>query len=82
MFDYVKAGNAAQSPVGPPQPLADGGLDAKLSYTFLEIVNTDKGEKVGQIKIVQVTAPDKLLPQGNSVYATTSASGGGSRPSA
>jgi WD40 repeat protein len=31
--------------------IADGGLDAKLSYTFLEIVNTDTGEKVGQIKI-------------------------------
>src|ERR1700719_452481 len=27
------------------------GLDAKLNYTFLEIVNTDTGEKVGQIKI-------------------------------
>jgi DNA-binding beta-propeller fold protein YncE len=31
--------------------VADGGLDAKLNYTFLEIVNTDTGEKVGQIKI-------------------------------
>src|SRR5487761_529540 len=31
--------------------IADGGLDAKLTYTFLEIVNTDTGEKVGQIKI-------------------------------
>src|SRR6202162_91970 len=31
--------------------LADGGLDAKLNYTFLEIVNTDTGEKAGQIKI-------------------------------
>jgi DNA-binding beta-propeller fold protein YncE len=31
--------------------IADGGLDAKLAYTFLEIVNTDTGEKVGQIKI-------------------------------
>ncbi len=31
--------------------IADGGLDAKLDYTFLEIVNTDSGEKVGQIKI-------------------------------
>jgi WD40 repeat protein len=25
--------------------IADGGLDAKLNYTFLEIVNTDTGEK-------------------------------------
>lgn len=31
--------------------IADGGLDAKLNYAFLEIVNTDTGEKVGQIKI-------------------------------
>lgn len=31
--------------------------------------------KVGQIKVVQVSAPDQLLPQGNSVYATTAASG-------
>ncbi len=31
--------------------IADGGLDAKLNYTFLEIVNTDAGKKVGQIKI-------------------------------
>ncbi len=31
--------------------IADGGLDAKLDHTFLEIVNTDTGEKVGQIKI-------------------------------
>jgi DNA-binding beta-propeller fold protein YncE len=31
--------------------IADGGLDAKLNHTFLEIVNTDTGEKVGQIRI-------------------------------
>src|ERR1700730_17350804 len=31
--------------------IADGGLDAKLNYTFLEIVNTDTGEHAGQIKI-------------------------------
>jgi len=31
--------------------IADGGLDAKLDYTFLEIVNTDTGEHVGKIKI-------------------------------
>jgi DNA-binding beta-propeller fold protein YncE len=31
--------------------IADGGLDAKLNYTFLEIINTDTLEKVGQIKI-------------------------------
>lgn len=32
-------------------------------------------QKLGQIKIVQVPAPDKLLPQGNSIYAVTTASG-------
>jgi DNA-binding beta-propeller fold protein YncE len=31
--------------------IANGGLDAKLSYGFLSIVNTDTGEKVGEIKI-------------------------------
>jgi DNA-binding beta-propeller fold protein YncE len=31
--------------------IADGGLDEKLNHTFLEIVDTDTGEKVGQIKI-------------------------------
>jgi DNA-binding beta-propeller fold protein YncE len=31
--------------------IADGGLDAKLNHTFLEIVNADTGEKVGQIRI-------------------------------
>ncbi len=36
---------------------------------------TVANQKVGQIKIVQVTAPDRLLPQGNSVYGVTAASG-------
>lgn len=31
--------------------IANGGLDAKLNYGFLTIVNTDTGEKVGEIKI-------------------------------
>ena len=31
--------------------IANGGLDAKLNYGFLSIVNTDNGEKVGEIKI-------------------------------
>jgi DNA-binding beta-propeller fold protein YncE len=31
--------------------IADGGLDAKLNYTFLEIVDTNTGEHIGQIKI-------------------------------
>jgi flagellar basal-body rod protein FlgG len=32
-------------------------------------------QKAGQIKVVQVSAPDKLLPQGNSMYTATAASG-------
>lgn len=36
---------------------------------------TVANQKVGQLKIVQVTAPDRLLPQGNSVYGVTAASG-------
>lgn len=31
--------------------IANGGLDAKLNYGFLSIVNTDTYEKVGEIKI-------------------------------
>ena len=31
--------------------IADGGLDAKLDHTFLEIVDTNTGKQVGQIKI-------------------------------
>ena len=31
--------------------IANGGLDAKLNYGFLTIVNTDNGEKIGEIKI-------------------------------
>ena len=31
--------------------VADGGLDAKLNYTFLEIVDTNTGKQVGKIKI-------------------------------
>ena len=33
------------------------------------------GQKIGQVSVVQVTSPDKLLPQGGSVYATTASSG-------
>ena len=32
-------------------------------------------KKIGQIQIVSVTAPDKLLPQGDSLYSATAASG-------
>jgi DNA-binding beta-propeller fold protein YncE len=42
---------AGYDPVTHDLYVADGGLDAKLNYTFLEIVNTDTGEKIGQIKI-------------------------------
>ena len=31
--------------------IANGGLDAKLNHGFLSIVNTDSGEKIGEIQI-------------------------------
>jgi DNA-binding beta-propeller fold protein YncE len=46
--------------------IADGGLDAKLNYTFLEIVNTDTGEKVGQIKIDSNRLEAMAVEQGGS----------------
>ena len=46
--------------------IADGGLDAKLDYTFLEIVNTDTGEKVGQIKIDSNRLEAMVLEKGGS----------------
>src|ERR1700688_1092537 len=41
----------AYDPVTHNLYIADGGLDAKLNYGFLEIVNTDTGDRAGQIKI-------------------------------
>jgi flagellar basal-body rod protein FlgG len=58
----------------PPITLPKGTQPSQVSIASNGTV-TVAGQKVGQIKIVQVTAPDKLLPRGNSVYAVTAASG-------
>ena len=58
----------------PPITLPKGTQPSEVSISSDGTVTVGK-TKVGQISIVQVTAPDKLLPQGNSVYATTTASG-------
>jgi flagellar basal-body rod protein FlgG len=58
----------------PPITLPKGTQPSQVSIAPNGTV-TVAGNKVGQIKVVQVTAPDKLLPQGNSVYAVTTGSG-------
>lgn len=58
----------------PPITLPKGTQPSQVSIAANGTVNV-AGRKIGQIKVVQVTAPDKLLPQGNSVYAATAASG-------
>jgi len=58
----------------PPITVPKGTQPSQISIASNGTV-TVAGSKIGQIQIVQVTAPDKLLPQGNSVYAATAASG-------
>jgi flagellar basal-body rod protein FlgG len=58
----------------PPITLPKGTQPSQVSIAPNGTVNV-AGKKVGQIQVVQVTAPDKLLPRGNSVYAATTASG-------
>lgn len=58
----------------PPISLPKGTQPSQVSIAANGTV-TVAGQKVGQIGVVQVTAPDKLLPQGNSVYAVTAGSG-------
>jgi len=58
----------------PPITLPKGTQPSQVQIASNGTV-TVSGQKVGQISMVQVTAPDKLLPRGNSVYATTAASG-------
>jgi flagellar basal-body rod protein FlgG len=58
----------------PPITLPKGTTADQISIASNGAV-TVAGQKVGQIQIVNVTAPDQLLPQGNSVYSATSASG-------
>ena len=58
----------------PPITLPKGTQPSQVSISSDGTVSVGN-QKVGQIKIAQVTAPDKLLPQGNSVYGVTAASG-------
>jgi flagellar basal-body rod protein FlgG len=58
----------------PPLTLPKGTQPSQVSIAGDGTVSVNN-RKVGQIPIVQVTAPDKLLPQGNSVYSATAASG-------
>lgn len=58
----------------PPITLPKGTQPSQVSIAPNGIV-TVAGKKVGQINVAQVTAPDKLLPRGNSVFVATAASG-------
>jgi flagellar basal-body rod protein FlgG len=65
---------AAGMELVPPITLPKGTQPSQVSISSDGTVSVGN-QKVGQIKIAQVTAPDKLLPQGNSVYGVTAASG-------
>jgi flagellar basal-body rod protein FlgG len=65
---------AAGMELVPPITLPKGTQPSQVSISSNGTVSVGN-QKVGQIKIAQVTAPDKLLPQGNSVYGVTAASG-------
>lgn len=58
----------------PPITLPKGTQPKDVSISSDGVVSVGS-QKLGQIKIVQVAAPDKLLPQGNSLYTATAASG-------
>lgn len=58
----------------PPITLPKGTQPSQVQIAADGTV-TAGNRKIGQIRVVQVTAPDKLLPQGNSVYSATAASG-------
>lgn len=58
----------------PPITLPKGTQPSQISIASDGTVRVGTS-KIGQIAVVQVPAPDKLLPQGNSVFATTAASG-------
>ena len=58
----------------PPITLPKGTQPKDVSISSDGAVSV-ANKKVGQITIVQVSAPDKLLPQGNSLYTATTASG-------
>ena len=58
----------------PPITLPKGTQPSQVSIATDGTV-TVNNNKVGKIQIVDVPAPDKLLPQGSSVYSATAASG-------
>jgi flagellar basal-body rod protein FlgG len=58
----------------PPITLPKGTQSSQVSIASDGTVSVGS-QKVGQIKVVQVAAPDKLLPQGASTYSATAASG-------
>jgi flagellar basal-body rod protein FlgG len=58
----------------PPITLPKGTVASDVSIASDGTVSA-AGTKVGKLQIVQVPAPDKLLPQGSSVYSVTTASG-------
>jgi flagellar basal-body rod protein FlgG len=58
----------------PPITLPKGTQPSQVSISSDGNVSVGN-QKIGQIKVVQVSAPDKLLPRGNSVYGVTTASG-------
>ncbi len=58
----------------PPITVPKGTTASQISIAADGTV-TVANQRIGKIQLVDVTAPDKLLPQGNSVYAATAASG-------
>jgi flagellar basal-body rod protein FlgG len=60
--------------LAPPITVPAGTKAADISIASDGTVSAG-GRRLGQLSVVRVTAPDKLLPQGNSVFAPTAASG-------
>ncbi len=58
----------------PPITVPKGTSASQISIASNGTVSVGN-QKIGQINIVGVTAPDKLLPQGNSVYSASTGSG-------
>jgi flagellar basal-body rod protein FlgG len=58
----------------PPITLPKGTQPSQVSIASDGTVSVGN-QKVGQIKVLQVSAPDKLIPQGGSTYSASAASG-------
>jgi flagellar basal-body rod protein FlgG len=58
----------------PPITLPKGTQPSQVTITSDGTISVGN-QKLGQIKVVQVAAPDKLLPQGGSTFSATAASG-------